>query len=276
MTKRVFLWTAPRSVSTAFERSFRELKNSKIFHEPYCCAYYFGPQRQSSRYENEAPDEVHNYKAIGENLLKEYDGIDLVFVKDMAYGVENHFNELLGDGMSSFQHTFLIRDPKKAVPSLHAASVNKQLTGWDYFDPKESGFRQMYELYMFVVKHIDKCPVIVDADDLLNDPEGIMQEYCERIGARFEKEMLEWEPNPMPDWERCVRWHENVLKSSGFQKKNPNNFKIDASRKGEEKLPNVIIQTIKNCMPFYEGLHKKRIQVSTAKGHKSSFGNIDV
>ena len=167
ITKRVFLWIAARSVSNAFVRSFRELKNSKTFHEPYCFAYYFGPQRQSSRYYNQAPDEVHNYKAISENLLKEYDDIeyDFVFSKDMAYAVENHFNELLGDGMSSFQHTFLIRDPKKAVPSLYAASVNKQLTGWDYFDPKESGFSQMYELYMFFVKHIDNCPFIVDADD---------------------------------------------------------------------------------------------------------------
>ena len=246
-----------------------ELENSKIFHEPYSWAYYFGPQRQSIRYENQTPDEVHNYKAIGKNLLKEYDGIDLVFSKDMAYAVDNHFNELLGDGMSSFQHTFLIRDPKKAIPSLHAASVNKQLTGWDYFDPEESGYRQMYELYTFVVKHIDKCPVIVDADDLLEDPEGIMQAYCEGIGARFEKKILEWEPGPVPDWDVWAGWHENALKSSGFRKQDPNKSKIDASKKCEEKLPNVVMQTIERCMPFYEELHKNRIRASTAKSHQS-------
>ena len=90
-----------------------------------------------------------------------------------------------------------------------------------------------------------------------------MQAYCERIGASFEKKMLEWEPRPVPDWDKFEGWHENVLKSSGFQKKDPSNSKVDASRKVKDKLPNIVMQTIKHCMPFYEELHKNRIRAST-------------
>ena len=219
MTKRVFLWTAPRCVSSAFERSIRELENTKVFHELYTDAYYFGPERQSDRCKQQTPDEKMTYQTVGKILLKKYDGIDLVFLKDMAYAIDNHFEEFLDGDIRSFQHTFLIRNPKKAIPSLYSASVNKQLTGWEYFDPKEGGFKEMFELYRFIAANKDSNPIIVDADDLLEDPEGTMRAYCEGIGVRFDKKMLEWEPGPVPDWEMCVGWHENVLKSSVLQKR---------------------------------------------------------
>lgn len=261
MTKRVFLWTAPRCVSTAFERSIMELENSKIFHEPYSWAYYFGPERQSDRYKHQTPDEKHVYHGICKKLLKEYDGIDLVFSKDMAYAIDNHFQEFLQDGIRSFQHTFLIRSPKKAIPSLFAASVNKQLTGWEYFDPQESGFQQMCQLYRFIATNKDNNPVIVDADDLLEDPEGIMRAYCEGIGVRFDKKILEWEPGPVPDWDVWAGWHENALKSSGFHRQDPSKSKINAKQMArKEKLPNIVMQTIERSMPFYEELYNKRIR----------------
>jgi len=269
MTKRVFLWTAPRCVSTAFERSIMELENSKIFHEPYSWAYYFGPERQSERYKHQSPDEKQTYQTVGKSLVKEYDGIDLVFSKDMAYAIYKHFDEFLKDGVRNFQHTFLIRNPKKAIPSLHAASVNKQLTGWEYFDPKEGGFKQMFELYRFIVANKDSNPVIVDADDLLEDPEGIMRAYCEGIGAKFDKKMLEWEPGPVPDWDVWAGWHENALKSSGFRRQDPNKSKINEKKKvEEERLPNIVMQTIERSMPFYEELYKKRVRPKSATEKK--------
>ena len=36
---RVFLWTAPRCLSTVSERSVRELDGVKVLHEPYNSAY---------------------------------------------------------------------------------------------------------------------------------------------------------------------------------------------------------------------------------------------
>ena len=37
---RVLLWSAPRSMSTAFERSIRELDGVKVIHQPHSMAYY--------------------------------------------------------------------------------------------------------------------------------------------------------------------------------------------------------------------------------------------
>lgn len=172
--KKIFLWTAPRCVSTAFERSVMELNRSKIFHEPFSRSYYFGPEKQSTRYKNDEVDKNSSYKDISMVLSKTYPGVNLIFSKDMAYAIENNFGLLLEPNLKPFQHTFLIRNPQKAVPSLYKASINKNLTGWDYFDPLEAGFKQIYDLYHFVVQHFNTEPVVIDADDLLNNPEGTL------------------------------------------------------------------------------------------------------
>ena len=87
-------------------------------------------------------DQTASYEEIKNLLTKEYDGLDLIFSKDMAYAVENHFEILLDKQLEEFQHTFLIRNPRKTVPSLYRASTNKQLTGWDTFDPHEAGMER--------------------------------------------------------------------------------------------------------------------------------------
>ena len=115
-----------------------------------------------------------SYSEIERMLSKEY-GVEVLFSKDMAYAVENNFEKLSCKSLSKFQHTFLIRNPRKSIPSLYKASTNKQLTGWDYFDPVEAGFRQLYELYHYVQKMFNVNPVVIDADDLLEDPKETLE-----------------------------------------------------------------------------------------------------
>lgn len=171
MPKKLFLWTAPRCISTAFERAMFEVKDSKVFHEPYAGPYHFGPERISDRYKHQQIELDQSYNEIDKLLTKEYD-VDVVFSKDMAYAIENDYGRLLSKGLLDYQHTFLIRNPKQAIPSLYKASVNKQLTGWDHFDGHESGFKQLFDLYTFVKENIDEDPVVIDAFDLLTNPEG--------------------------------------------------------------------------------------------------------
>ena len=33
---------------------------------------------------------------------------------------------------------------------------------------------------------------MVDADDLVREPEKVLRKYCEMVGCKFKKEMLEW------------------------------------------------------------------------------------
>ena len=252
MAKKVFLWTTPRSVSTAFERSMREVKNSKVFHEPFTTSYYFGTDRISTRYLDRPATEEVSYENMCKLLTHDYADYNLVFSKDMAYSLEQNYEIVFDKRFADFEHTFMIRNPKKTVKSLYFLSVDKELTGWEAFDPVEAGFKQMYELYETTRSRSGKVPVIVDADDLLDDPESIMRAYFNAIGCHFDKSMLSWSPVPIPSpW---GGWNENVDKSSGFigrckERRDPVHV----------ALPEEVEVCIEECLVYYKALYEKRL-----------------
>ena len=174
-TKRIFLWAAPRSMSTACARSIRELDKSKTFNELFIKSYYYGPERQSMRYGNKEVDDNVSYKNVAHILSRDYPEIDVVFSKNVAYSLENHFDILLDPALRPFQHTFILRSPAKSVASLYKGSVDKNDTRFDSFDPKFAGVKQLYDLYNFVTNNLDGMPVVFDADNLLRNPKSIMR-----------------------------------------------------------------------------------------------------
>ena len=255
---RVMLWSTPRSVSTALERSIRTLKNGKCFHEPFSNAFLFGPERQSTRFTSKEVDPQATYKLICEKLQEEYEEADFIFSKDMALCIANKFEILLEDGFKNFKHTFLIRHPVKVVRSHFEIVTNSKLpVEWGYFDPTEVGFKELLELYEFVKQHIHKNPIVVEADDLLKFPNEMMQSYCEAVGLKYEKDMTSWQPGSFLDWEKCLNWHEEVIKSSGFIARSQVR-KAPICR--DEDLPTEVAAVVKECIPYYEALREKRLQ----------------
>ena len=260
--KRVILWTAPRCVSTAFERSMMNLKNSKIFHEPYYWPFFFGPERQSKRYSSEVIDPEATYRSVSEFLQKDYDGMELVFVKDFPFYIVKKFDIFLEDGFKNFKHTFLIRNPKKSVVSLYKVTRSPKLTGDESgFLPEEAGFKQMFEFFQFVRSHLDPSPVVVDADDLLDNPEGMMQSYCEALGLEYQENMTKWSPGYAPLWEKYgnLGWHEVLLESSGIITRKNTSETQDGVAFDMEDMPVEVVDTIEMSMPHFKALYSFRI-----------------
>ncbi len=138
-----------------------ESQKWKDFSRAVFSCVYFGPERKSSRYSNDPVQPQACLKEVSKDLAAEYEGNNFIFSKDMAYYLDGNYDILRLEGLSEYKHSFLIRNPKKAVPSLYRASTNAKKTGWDFFDPEEVGFRQLLELYNFVVKELDSSPVIM-------------------------------------------------------------------------------------------------------------------
>ena len=257
--KRVILWTAPRCISTAFERCMINLKKSKVLHEPFTQAFYYGPERQHNRFSNQPADPQKTYDATCKLLQKEYDGKELVFSKDMSYYIDNKFKMFLGEGFKNFKHSFLIRDPRKAIVSLYKASTSPSLTGWSYFDSTEAGFVQMYEFYKFVRQHLDPCPVVVDADDLLDDPEGMMRSYCEYVGIDYQEGMTKWDAGPAEAGWVDSGWHGSLLRSSGLTR---NRKQPKTDEKPQTMMPNEVLAAVEEAIPCYNAMHSTRIHAN--------------
>ena len=259
--KHVFLWTAFRSCSSAFERSILTLPRMQLMSEPFSASFYFGPQRQSCRYESKEADSKASYENVAREILNQGndDNIDLLFVKDMACYMKGRLG-FLKEFFQDAKHSFLIRNPKKSIPSQYRASENPEIqdSGWNYFDPQEAGFQELFEMYSFVKDNLDANPVVVDADDLLESPKQIMKEYCDRVGIKYEEHMTTWKPGEIIQaWQDVwVAWRRGALNSSGFIKSDT------SSSKPEIEYPSDVVKAMEDSQAFYDKMFSVRLRLS--------------
>ena len=245
---RTILWTCPRSVSTAFERCMTMVPNGKIFNELYSAAFLVGPDRKRKLFPRIAPH--YSYKHCKERLEAEHTEFDFIFAKEFPLDMNLH-RDMLPKG---YKHTFLIRHPIKTYPSLRkmfrsswflriiscGAKIRTFLAVDRWF------YQDMWELYTYFKENPAEysSPLIIDADDLIKDPEAMIKKYCQSIGLGFHPDMLTWEKEKLRrlPWEMArllyfgnwlVGSYTNALNSTGFVK---GGFKKKgtASKKGKE------------------------------------------
>lgn len=128
--------------------------------------------------------------------------------------------------LKKFHFTFLIRHPRRSIPSYWRCTISprKEVTGWDYFDPAEAGYAELVVLFKFLDEQgiIDKANVtVIDADDMLDNPEGIIRAYCDKTGIDFKDTMLNWnkedDAHAQELFEKWNGWHDDALKTSCLQ-----------------------------------------------------------
>lgn len=148
-----------------------------------------------------------------------------------------------------FHWAFLIRDPHFSIPSYYRCTIPPldSVTGFREFYPSEAGYdelRRMFD-YLRSIRHIgpvdlngvahpnpvsveqdktgtsgpsdDIC--VIDADDLLDYPEPVIQRFCSSVGLNYTPEMLNW--NSEMNHERAAgafeKWkgfHEDAINST--------------------------------------------------------------
>ena len=166
----------------------------------------------------------------------------------------------------NFKHSFLIRDPRKSIPSEWKAIVR---SGFDYtrdgFGSGVKGFAKLYELFDFI-RSTGREVTVIDAADLLKNPEYIMQVYCRQTGLPYDKKMLTWTPGKVEDWatkyKNYKEWHWNAMYSSGFGKLAPPR---DTSQLPSipEIIPAIVKENIQKSIPYYEAMHKFCVKVDS-------------
>lgn len=196
------LWAAPRTVSTAFERMMIERGDHLVLDEPWSRAYYFGPDRRSERYPLVFPES--SYPAVTAAVL-ELGSAEPVFVKDMAYQALPGMTDV---ALAAMSHTFLVRDPAAALPSLHRE--------WPDFTDDEAGYAAQRRLFDRVLAVTGQPPAVIDSDVLRADPDGVVQQWCGRVGLEHRPETLTWRPGMRPEWQLWQSWYANAAASTGF------------------------------------------------------------
>lgn len=126
-------------------------------------------------------------------------------------------------------HSILIRHPARAVKSLYVKTGQENIDGFNYFDPAEAGFVELHGLWKRLTDAGLKV-TIVDADELLLNPSGIMKSYCESTGILpYNEEMLTWQKGSIPEWDCWAGWHDDALESTGIMKRDKSSAVPDVS-----------------------------------------------
>ena len=246
LDKVLAVWGTPRTRSTAFLWMMKQRGDFHTFHEPFGQSYYLSEDRKSDRAADQPPKAELNFRAILE-MLESHIGEQSVFIKDLTYHMKGVFDN---EFMSHFHNVFLIRHPEKTLPSLYNVLPD--------FTDEEVGYDTQYHMYEQVRAASDTPPVVIDADDLVDQPEPIVRGFCEHLGIPFIEESLNWDNIPRSTnltWWIGGDWHhENLKESTGFRTKRFKDYP-DVS-----EVPK-LAKAYEECLPYYEKLHANRLAV---------------
>ena len=156
------------------------------------------------------------------------------------------YTELAADNIffQRLTNTFLIRDPAKAIASYYAMNPNVTV--------EEIGLKQLCGIYEQALL-MDTRPIVVDADDLEDDPEGSINAYCQALGIPFLPDSLSWGSEHQEQWEIWKDWHADAARSTGIRK-NMETFEFTVDNSDYLKA------FYEQQMPYYEKMYGQRIR----------------
>ncbi len=145
--------------------------------------------------------------------------------------------------LRTFHFTFLIRHPRRAVPSYYRCTVPplSHKTGFHHFMPAEAGYDELRRLFDYLRsegvvvsreggetdgvgegKEGGVKITVVDADDLLDKPGEVIRAFCEDVGIDYHDGMLRWgdEEGQRLAVEAFEKWngfHDDAIGSTGLR-----------------------------------------------------------
>ncbi|MGD8907160.1 MAG: sulfotransferase family protein [Gammaproteobacteria bacterium] len=232
--KRVCMWSGPRNVSTAMMYSFAQRPDTRVLDEPL-----YGHYLKSSGARHPGREQVMaamdtDGDRVMRRLASEPGDRPVVFAKQMAH----HWTDLERALLKPFQHFFLIRDPRHALPSL--ARVLEKV------DLEATGLPAQVRL-LEDLQSLGQQPFCVDSRDLLKNPADMLEAICRQLGLSFDSGMTRWEPGPRSEdgvW--APWWYESVHRSTGFR----------PYREPADAVPDPLRALLRRSLPLYSRLRK--------------------
>lgn len=251
------LVTNPRTLSTAFETSIRARGDHKVLNEP--CTNTVVEILKEPTYQSDSII-YESVKLMAYNYAKN----DPVFLKEHIFMLKNQIfkdDSLFSDPDVIF--TFLIRDPALSIESFitvintmsDSIPMKRKIRMTDVAFCYE-------ELFLLAEKHYamrGTWPMVIDAEDLSNQPEEVIQAFCKHANIKFMEKALTWEENFSSS-----PWHSQVSNSKGFFKSKNEHNQSRFANTSKELVPDLERIYQKN-KPFYEKLKAIKLKIEDEK-----------
>lgn len=229
--KRIHLISGPRNISTALMYSFGNRTDATIVDEPLYAAYlYRHPEiDHPGRKEILESQSCNPQEVIAQEIYKKYDQ-DILFIKNMAH----HLDGLDWSFILHMDNVFLIRDPEQLIASF--AQVVTEPTLLDI------GIEIEYQIFQYLLDN-GQPTIVIDSNEVLKNPEYVLQALCEKLEISFDNNMLSWTSGARPEdgvWAKY--WYKNVHQSTGFVKQ----------KSSERAFPDRLTPLLDRAQKYYD------------------------
>ena len=240
MTVRIAMWSGPRNLSTAMMRSFSSRADTFVSDEPF-----YGCFLEQSGADHPMRDEVIaamdcDWQSVMASLRGSVpDGSPVWYQKHMWHQMAGPIGYEDFDG---FTHAFLIRDPDRMVASYLRKRVSAAF--------EDFGLARQAEFFAREADRLGHAPPVIDANDVLANPEGVLPKLCAALGIPWDPAMLSWKPGRREtDGLWAPHWYAAVEASTGF----------GPPETGGVALPDDALRLADRCRPYYQQLADHRI-----------------
>jgi hypothetical protein len=237
---RIAMWSGPRNISTAMMRSWGNRPDTVVIDEPFY-AYYL----KTTGKKHPGADEViasgeTNLRKVIERLTGPVpEGKRILYQKQMTHHLLPQVDR---QWLSTVTNCFLIRDPREVIVSYIKKNPDPAL--------EDLGFVQQAEIFDFVFNQTNSAPLVVDAKDVLQNPERILRLLCDGVGVEFNNAMLSWPPGQRDtDGIWAKYWYYEVATSTSFRPYRPK----------KEPVPERLREIHDGCRECYERLYQHRL-----------------
>lgn len=202
------MWSGPRNISTAMMRAWENRGDTAVWDEPlYACYLNRTGLDHPGAKSVIAAGETDWRKVIGRITGPVPGGRPVFFQKHMTHHL---LREIDRGWLDEVINCFLIRDPREVVASYSRTRKNTLID--------DVGIVQQAEIFDYARARRNRAPAVIDARDVLEDPEGTLKALCDAVGVEFTPRMLSWPAGPRESdgvWARY--WYDSVTASTGFK-----------------------------------------------------------
>src|SRR5262245_51701658 len=214
---RIAMWSGPRNISTAMMRAWGNRDDTVVIDEPFY-AYYLKVTGIAHPGAGEVLEtgETDWRKVVAHLTGPVPNGKQIFFQKQMTHHL---LPEIDREWLGAVTNCFLIRDPREVIASYIKKREDPAL--------EDLGFVQQAEVFDFVRTHTNAAPPVVDAKDVLQNPEQTLRLLCEAAGVEFGESMLSWPPGLRDtDGIWAKHWYGEVAKTTSFQPYRPTDYDV--------------------------------------------------
>ena len=242
---RIAMWSGPRNISTAMMRAFGNRADCAVSDEPFYAAYLTATGLVHPLHDEVIRSQPTDASVVAEAMLGAVpEDKPIWYQKHMTHHMVEGFGR---EWIDSCANAFLIRTPEAVLASYHRVRED--------FTLAEIGLSTQVELFFRAGDRLGRTPPVIEGQDVLADPEGMLKALCAACGIGFDPAMLAWTPGRRStDGAWAPAWYAAVEQSSGFSPPRPEPTFDD--------LPEALKPLAERARPLYETLAAHRLRAA--------------